>query len=156
MDYLAKQVGFSVKLSVADHNEHVNVLSAKAPWDIALTAAPGTRFEIKNGGSVAIILLADMANSKRNALLAQAENPAKLKKLISDYKRDGFSLNAASDDPAQRPQIDALSVPVFAEDKSVCGVLTLLSMPGELAKNDLAELLDAMRKTARFCGELMP
>ena len=156
LDYLARQVGHSVKLSVPDASEHVSVLSAKAPWDIALTAAPGTRFEIKNGGSVAIILLADMANSKRNALLAQAENPAKLKKLISDYKRDGFSLNAASDDPAQRPQIDALSVPVFAEDKSVCGVLTLLSMPGELAKNDLSELLDAMRKTARFCGELMP
>ena len=45
LDYLARQVGHSVKLSVPDGSEHVSVLSAKAPWDIALTAAPGTRFE---------------------------------------------------------------------------------------------------------------
>ena len=155
LDYLARQVGYSVKLSVPDGSEHVSVLSAKAPWDIAVTAAPGTRFELKNGGSVAVILLADMPTSQRNAVFAQAEKPQKLKQLIADYKRDGYSLNLASSDPEQRPQIDALSVAICSEEQ-ITGVLTLLSMPGELEKTDLSKLLDAMRKTARFCGELMP
>ena len=155
LDYLARQVGYSVKLSVPDASEHVSVLSAKAPWDIALTAAPGTRFEIKDGGSVAIILLADLPAAKRSNILAQAGNPIKLKQQLADYKRNGYSLNRASENPAQRSQIDALSVAICSENK-VCGVLTLLSMPGELEKTDLSELLEAMRKTARFCGELMP
>ena len=155
LDYLARQVGYSVKLSVPDASEHVSVLSAKAPWDIALTAAPGTRFEIKDGGSVAIILLADLPAAKRSNILAQAGNPAKLKQQLAAYKRNGYSLNRASENPAQRPQIDALSVAIGQENK-VRGVLTLLSMPGELEKSDLSELLEAMRKTARFCGELMP
>lgn len=155
LDYLARQVGYSVKLSVPDESEHVSVLSAKAPWDIALTAAPGTRFEIKDGGSVAIILLADLPAAKRSNILAQAGNPAKLKQQLAAYKRNGYSLNRASENPAQRPQIDALSVAIGQENK-VRGVLTLLSMPGELEKSDLSELLEAMRKTARFCGELMP
>ena len=155
LDYLARQVGYSVKLSVPDESEHVSVLSAKAPWDIALTAAPGTRFEIKDGGSVAIILLADLPAAKRSNILAQAGNPAKLKQQLAAYKRNGYSLNRASENPAQRPQIDALSVAIGQENK-VRGVLTLLSMPGELEKTDLSELLEAMRKTARFCGELMP
>ena len=155
LDYLARQVGYSVKLSVPDGSEHVSVLSAKAPWDIALTAAPGTRFELKNGGSVAIILLSDMPSNQRNAIFAQAGNPQKLKQLSADYKQNGYSLNLASADPDQRPQIDALSIAVCRE-KQITGVLTLLSMPGELEKTDLTTLLDAMRKTARFCGELMP
>jgi len=155
LDYLARQVGYSVKLSVPDASEHVSVLSAKAPWDIALTAAPGTRFELKDGGSVAIILLADMPKTPRGAILSQAVNPAKLKQQLADYKRDGYSLNRSSANPEQRPQIDALSVAVCSENE-VRGVLTLLSMPGEFEKNDLSVLLESMRKTARFCGELMP
>ena len=155
LDYLARQVGYSVKLSVPDGSEHVSVLSAKAPWDIALTAAPGTRFELKNGGSAAIILLAEMSANQRSAILSQAEKAQKIKKLIADYKRDGYSLNLAAADPEQRPQIDALSVAVCS-GKEISGVLTLLSMPGELEKTDVASLLDSMRKTARFCGELMP
>ena len=155
LDYLARQVGYSVKLSVPDDSEHVSVLSAKAPWDIALTAAPGTRFEIKDGGSVAIILLDDLPPARRNNILDQVANPTKLKQQLADYKRNGYSLNRASENPAQRPQIDALSVAICQENK-VRGVLTLLSMPGELEKTNLSELLEAMRKTARFCGELMP
>ena len=155
LDYLARQVGYSVKLSVPDGIEHVNVLSAKAPWDIALTAAPGTRFELKNGGSVAVILLADMLSTHRNSILSQAENPQKLKQLIADYRKYGYSLNLASSDPEKRPQIDALSVAVVNSDQ-IAGVLTLLSMPGDLEKADISSLLDSMRKTARFCGELMP
>ena len=110
---------------------------------------------MKNGGSVAIILLAEMSANQRSAILSQAEKAQKIKKLIADYKRDGYSLNLAAADTEQRPQIDALSVAV-GSGKEISGVLTLLSMPGELEKTDISSLLDAMRKTARFCGELMP
>ena len=40
-------------------------------------------------------------------------------------------------------------------EKSITAVVTLLSMPGELAKADLDNLLKEMRKTARFCGDMM-
>ena len=95
------------------------------------------------------------AESTKNAAGKITEKAQKIKKLIADYKRDGYSLNLAAADPEQRPQIDALSVAVCS-GKEISGVLTLLSMPGELEKTDVASLLDSMRKTARFCGELMP
>ena len=155
LDYLARQVGYSVKLSVADGAEHVSVLSAKAPWDIALTAAPGTRFELKDGGSVAIILLANMPQNKRAAIMSQTQSPGRIQQLINEYQLKGYAVNLASAAPEQHPQIDALSIPVPCKN-GINGVLTLLCMPGELGKAYLPTLLESMQKTARFCGELMP
>ena len=154
LDYLAKQVGFSVKLSVADHNEHVNVLSAKAPWDIALTAAPGTRFELKDGGSVAIILLSGMPEARRSGIVTLADEPEKMNQSIEDFKSAGYSFNPASSLVGQHPQIDALSVPVKT-NRTISGVLTLLSLAGELEKANLTVLLKEMHQTANFCSKLM-
>ena len=155
LDYLARQVGYSVKLSVADGDEHVNVLSAKAPWDLALTAAPGTRFEIKSGGSVAVILLSDMAEDKSKKIIASADEPEQMKEMLNAFRRQGYSFYPASGSSEQQSKIDALSLPVFSPEKNITAVVTLLSMPGELAKADLGTLLEEMRKTARFCGDMM-
>lgn len=150
LEHLARQVGYSVKLAVIDGSEHVTVLSAKAPWDIALSAAPGTRFELKNGGSVAIILLSDMPQKMQNKIIEQAAAPAELRKLIDDFKRTGSALNPATADSP----VEALSIAVKDKER-IIGVLTLLSMPGELSGAPTEKLLEDMKKTARFCGEFM-
>lgn len=156
LDYLARQVGYSVKLSVADGTEHVNVLSAKAPWDLALTAAAGTRFEIREGGSVAAILLSDMSPDRRQKILELCSDPAAMQLMIDKFTRLKYLFYPASDKPGRSLQVDALSVPVLTPGKRISGVVTLLSMPGELAQSDMCSLLKEMRKTARFCGDMMP
>ncbi len=74
LEHLAKTVGYSVKLSVREGNEQVNVLSAKAPWDLALTTAEGSRDRLENGSSVAVIFLSDMEKKAlREILWVKAE-----------------------------------------------------------------------------------
>jgi DNA-binding IclR family transcriptional regulator len=75
--------------------------------------------------------------------------------MLKAFRRQGYSFYQASGDSAQQSKIDALSLPVYSPEKSITAVVTLLSMPGELAKADLDNLLKEMRKTARFCGDMM-
>lgn len=152
LEHLARQAGFSVKLSVLSGEEHVNVLSAKAPWDIALTAESGTRFELKNGGSVAIIFLSGMPEKQRSFLVKQTADPEKTNRLIREFEKNGYALNLGSPDLP----IEAMSVAIRGHnEEEIIGVLTLLCMPGELAKADLPLLLQKMHKTVGFCGDFM-
>lgn len=155
LEHLARTVGFSVKFSVRDGSEHVNVLSAKAPWDVALTAAPGTRFPLAAPGSVAVILLAAQPEEALRKLLADAPRREVILERIAAFRRDGCSFYPASAEEGRKSGIDALSIPVTGRGGETAGVLTLLSMPGELEQADRAKLLPEMRKTADFCVAML-
>ena len=64
-------------------------------------------------------------------------------------------MNPASAQYRDGAGIDALSLPVTAGDGRTLGVLTLLSMAGELEHADLRKLLPEMRDTANFCAEVI-
>ena len=155
LEHLARQAGYSVKFSVQDGSDHVNVLSAKAPWDVALTAAPGTRFPLAAPGSVAVILLAAQPEESLRKLLADVPERETILGRIAAFRRDGYSLYPASAEKVRKTNIDALSIPVTGRGGETAGVLTLLSMPGELEHADPAALLPEMRKTADFCAAML-
>ena len=151
LDHLARKVGHSVKFSIRDGAEQLGVASAKAPWDVALTAAPGTRYPLSGGGSVAVIILASLADAERKRIVGDAPEARRIAAGIKNFRRDGYSFNPASARFGANPVVDALSVPVPKEGK-LFGVLTLLGMPGELACADREPLLKELAAAAEFCG----
>ena len=151
LDHLARKVGYSVKFSIRDGAEQLNAASAKAPWDVALTAAPGTRYPLAGGGSVAVVILAELADAERKKLLANAPEARRIEAAVSNFRRDGFSFNPASAHFGTHPVVDALSVPV-RKGRRLAGVLTLLGMPGELARADRKNLENELAAAAGFCG----
>ncbi len=162
LEHLAKKVGFSVKLSVRDGDEQVNVLCAKAPWDIALTTSIGSRDHLVTGGSVGVILTSEMNDSELSKLVKglkeKIDTEARLQKLkekIEDFKETGYVFNSASSDPQYKWHVDALSVPVFNDQNQIAGAITLLSTPGGLKKEDWNPLAKEMSKTAEFCSDTM-
>ncbi len=162
LEHLAKKVGYSVKLSVRDGDEQVNVLCAKAPWDIALTTSIGSRDHLMTGGSVGVILAAEMTESELSklskSLKGKTDTDARLQKLkdnIKDFKETGYVFNPASPDPKYKWHVDALSIPVYNDQNQIAGAITLLSTPGGLAEADWAALTKEMTKTAEFCSDTM-
>ena len=151
LDRLARKAGYSVKLSVREENAQINVLSAKAPWDIAITTTVGTRWPLAQGGSTAVALL---SNSPEKELREAALSPAMMER-VRNYAKDGFSFNPASSDPNYRWHVDALSVAVPGESGAVLGALTILSVPGDLAAADWNPLIAEMNKCARLCREML-
>ena len=151
LEHLARKVGYSVKFSIRDGADQLNVASAKAPWDVALTAAPGTRCPLDGGGSVATVILASLTAAERRAMLKSAPEKRRIDTAVAAFRRDGFSLNPASPRSGEKPAVDALSVPV-TKKRRLAGVLTLLSMPGELARADLEPLVRELAAAAKFCG----
>ncbi|MFA6717226.1 MAG: helix-turn-helix domain-containing protein [Victivallaceae bacterium] len=160
LEHLAKKVGYSAKLSVRDGYEQVNVLSAKAPWDIAVTTTVGSRCLLTNGGSAGVVLLSAM-NEKELALLFKTNKDKTemtlqfLHESIASFKKQGYYFNPASTDPLAQWHVDALSVAVPGPDKKPSAALTLLSLPGELANADWKKLATEMAKTGEFCSNLL-
>jgi len=152
LDRLARQAGYSVKFSIRDGAEQLNVAGAKAPWDLALTAAPGTRCPLTEGGSVATIILAALTDTERKAVLRGTPDARRIEAAIAEYRRDGCSFNPASAHFGGKPAVDALSVPVMKK-RHLAGVLTLLSMPGELADAERQPLVRQLAAAAKFCGD---
>ena len=151
LDRLARKVGYSVKFSIRDGAEQLNAASAKAPWDVALTAAPGTRYLLAGGGSVAVVILAELPDAERKKLLGNTPEARRIETAIAEFRRDGFSFNPASARFGAHPVVDALSAPV-RKGRRLAGVLTLLGMPGELDRADRRSLENELAAAARFCG----
>jgi len=152
LEHLAREVGYSVKFSIRDGAEQLNVASAKAPWDVALTAAPGTRCPLCEGGSVAVIILASLTDAERKNLLRGVPDAGRIGGAIAAFRRDGYSFNPASASSGKNSVADALSIPV-TKRRRLAGVLTLLSMPGELASEDRPKLKTELEAAAKFCGD---
>ena len=162
LEHLAKKVGYSVKLSVRDGNEQVNILSAKAPWDIAVTTTIGSRCPLTDGGSAGIILLSAMDKSKLASLVKTIKDKREANSVfqsllenITTFKQQGYYFNPASTDPKARWHVDALSIAVSGADRRPSAALTLLSLPGELANADWKTLVTEMGKAAEFCSDLL-
>jgi DNA-binding IclR family transcriptional regulator len=162
LEHLAKKVGYSVKLSVRDGNEQVNVLSAKAPWDIAVTTTVGSRCPLTDGGSAGIVLLSAMDEAELLSLVKTIKDKTEadtvlqsLLKNIACLKKQGYYFNPASRDPGSKWHVDALSIAVSDTDKTPSAALTLLSLPGELANADWQKLVVEMKKAAEFCSDLL-
>ncbi len=162
LEHLAKKVGYSVKLSVRDGDEQVNVLCAKAPWDIALTTSIGSRDHLMTGGSVGVILASEMNESELSklskSLKGKVDGDVRLQKLkdnIKNFKETGYVFNPASPDPKYKWHVDALSIPVCNDQNQIAGAITLLSTPGGLAEADWGVLAKEMTKTAEFCSDTL-
>ena len=153
LDHLVRRVGFTAKLSVRDGEEQVNVLSAKAPWDIAITTVVGAREPLLTGGSVGTVLLAALPAAELQAIPG-ARNARGLAARLRQCRKLGYALHAAAADPAPRWKVDALSIPVVGSGATAA--LTILALPGELAATDLAALLAELHKTAEFCADNLP
>lgn len=157
LEHLSRKVGYSSKLSVRDGMEQVNVLCAKAPWDIALTTVIGSRDSLLTGGSVGIVLLSAMTEKELSACCKKmtAEEFRKINDRIQSFRKDGFCFNPATTDPKAKWHVDALSVPIKSESNTVLGVLTVLSTPGDIAAADWKKLIAEMNKTVEFCMGVM-
>ena len=130
LNRLANQIGYSVKFSVRDGDEFVNVCTAKARQDALIFSEPGFRSPLDEPASVSTIMLAEAGeNDWKRLTAADPKEYARLRKL---YARGGFCFIAGSAEKGARHPFDTLSVPVRDEAGKLLGVISLLSLPGVL------------------------
>ena len=131
LNHLADKVVFSVKFSVRDGDEFVNVCAAKTRRDALIFSDPGFRSPLSVPVSVSAIMLSegDAAGWKR--LTAGREE--EFARLRDFFTARGFCFIAGSPERDAPHAFDTLSVPVRRADGALAGVISLLGLPGAIA-----------------------
>ena len=156
LNHLANDLGFSVKLSIRDNAEFVNVCAAKPAGEGIVFSEPGFRCPLSEVASVSTVFLAEESeNRQRKLLLDSAVEFEKLQEKLVQYRRDHFCFNAGSAERNAAWHMDTLSLPV-SRDGQLFGVLSLLGLPGSLADVDQKHLAERCAAAIARCAELLP
>lgn len=133
MNRLANHFGFSVKFSILDGDEFVNVCSAQCRFAPLSFSEPGFRFPLREIATVSTIFLAEKSLTEHKRILKE-EQYALLQKHLQFYQQNGYCFMQGETYKNTKFPFDTLSFPVRNEDGSLSGVLSFLSLPGELEK----------------------
>lgn len=131
MNRLANQIGFSAKLSVLDGEEFVNVCSAQCRSGLLSFSEPGFRSPLQKIATVSTIFLSERSPSELRRLLNE-EQMKELEQRREAYRRNGYCFNHGQTGKNAEYLFDTLSFPVRAENGSLLGVVSFLSLPGSL------------------------
>ena len=131
MNRLANQIGFSVKFSVRDGDEFVNVCSAQCRTVLLHFSEPGFRSALKEIASVSAVFLSECPEPEQRRLIPEKTMPV-FRELNSQYKESGYCFIRGHLEKDSPYQFDTLSIPVKRKDQ-LLGVISFLSLPGVLA-----------------------
>lgn len=152
LNRLANQIGYSVKFSVRDGDEFVNVCTAKTRRDALIFSEPGFRSPLDEPASVSTIMLAEAGEKDWKRLTSAA--PLAYAKLRKTYARCGYCFIAGSAEKDAAYPFDTLSMPVKSDTGKLLGVVSLLSLPGVLARSREAVAAEVAAHTAILAGLL--
>ncbi len=152
MNRIANMVGFSVKCSVRDGDEFVNVCSAKNLSGLLTFSEPGFRFPLREPASVSTVFLAEDTPEEQKRILGEA-NLKQFKSLLGFYRKNKYCFFKGSSDKDAEYPFDTLSFPL-KRDNELLGVISLLSLPGSLEKN-MASIAEKIEKPLEILSEMI-
>ena len=152
LNSISSQIGLSVKLSVLDGTEFVNVCIA-APKDCQTPfSKPGFRVSLKNVASVSTVFLAEMTLQEQKQLLPK-KSFLRFMDMYKFYAVHGCSYQPGSPESNAEYPFDTLSFPVKNENR-LSGVLSVLSDPDTLASR-INELSGKIQKKLILLSEYL-
>ena len=147
MNRLADQVGFSMKFSVRDGDEFVNVCSAQCRFGLLNFSDPGFRSPLSELASVSTIFLSESLPEEPRRLLEEDQLDA-FAAMQTFYREKGYSFIPGKSGKNAKYPFDTLSLPVRNETGRLLGVVSALSLPGGLA-DDLAEIASRISRSGK-------
>ena len=148
MNRLANQIGFSAKFSVRDGDEFVNVCSAQCRMGLLSFSEPGFRSRLNELASVSTIFLSESSVSEQHRLLKENQLPL-FEKMQSSYREKSYSFISGLNVKDAKYPFDTLSFPVRRNSGTLLGVISFLSLPGELEneRDNIAVQIGSFIKT---------
>ena len=131
MNRLADQMGFPAKFSVLDGNEFVNVCSAQCRTGMLSFSRPGFRSPLNKIASVSAIFLSEKTPAEQRRLLTE-DQWKDFQKHQLFYQKHGYCFMAGHPGTEAELPFDTLSFPVRRNNGDLLGVISFLSMPGQL------------------------
>lgn len=130
MNRIANRIGFSVKFSVRDGDEFVNVCTAQCRSEQLRFSEPGFRSPLGETATVSTIFLAESAEKELNRILHPLDRDA-FSENRAFYLRNGFSFIRGQTEKDAAHPFDTLSFPV-RKNGALAGTVSFLSRPGIL------------------------
>lgn len=130
MNRIANRIGFSVKFSVRDGDEFVNVSTAQCRSEQLRFSEPGFRSQLGEIATVSTIFLAESAEKELNRILHPLDRDA-FSENRAFYLRNGFSFIRGQTEKDAAHPFDTLSFPV-RKNGALAGTVSFLSRPGIL------------------------
>ena len=130
MNRIANRIGFSVKFSVRDGDEFVNVSAAQCRSEQLRFSEPGFRSQLGEIATVSTIFLAESAEKELNRILHPLDRDA-FSENRAFYLRNGFSFIRGQTEKDAAHPFDTLSFPV-RKNGALAGTVSFLSRPGIL------------------------
>ncbi len=130
MNRIANRIGFSVKFSVRDGDEFVNVSTAQCRSEQLRFSEPGFRSQLGEIATVSTIFLAESTEKELNRILHPLDRDA-FSENRAFYLRNGFSFIRGQTEKDAAHPFDTLSFPV-RKNGALAGTVSFLSRPGIL------------------------
>lgn len=130
MNRIANRIGFSVKFSVRDGDEFVNVSTAQCRSEQLRFSEPGFRSQLGEIATVSTIFLAESTEKELNRILHPLDRDA-FSENRAFYLRNGFSFIRGQTEKNAAHPFDTLSFPV-RKNGALAGTVSFLSRPGIL------------------------
>ena len=131
MNRLADQIGFSAKFSVRDGDEFVNVCSAQCRTGLLSFSRPGFRTSLGKIATVSTIFLSEMPQGEQKRIIDNSHQ-AEFQKQLRSYRKNGYCFIAGQPGAEAELPFDTLSFPVRGANGQLLGVISFLSLPGDL------------------------
>ncbi len=154
---LAKTTGLTAKLTVRQVDDAVTIHSAASPKGTAITSRVGSVVSLAFGSSGAAFLSAlpdaDIARIL-DAAPTEAwkhQERADVLRRVREVRKSGCCFDGGS----YQPQINTLSAPLYAPDRGLLGVVTLLGFPADFAATVRPALIRELKYTAGGCNQLI-
>lgn len=154
---LARKTGLTAKLTVRQGDDAVTLHSANSPKGTAITSRVGSVVSLAVGSSGAMFL-AVLPDDEVARILAAA--PAEVWRFqkredVLRRVREGRRLGCCFDGGSYQPHINTLSGPLYASDRSLIGVVTLLGFPQDFDPAVRPALIRELKFTAGGCTQLI-
>lgn len=146
LNLLANHTGFSVKFTVLDGDEFVNVCSAQCRSGQFSISEPGSRCKLNNIASVSTVFLSEMAEKEIRRVLDK-DLWEKHAVLQQDYLQKGYSFIPGEPAKNSAHPFDTLSFPV-KDKNNIYGVLSFLGMPFSM-ENECERIAGRIKRTIR-------
>ena len=131
MNRLADQMGYPVKFSVLDGDEFVNVCSGQCRSGQLSFSRPGFRSSLNKIASVSIIFLTEKSPAEQLRLLNEDQHK-EFQRQQQFYRKHGYCFVAGQPGAEAEYPFDTLSFPVRRNNGELLGVISFLSLPGQL------------------------
>lgn len=154
---LAHTTGLTAKLTVQQRSDAVTIHSEASPKPTAITSRVGSVVSLAIGSSGAVFL-SSMSDEEIARILDGAapevwkhQERVDVLRRVREARKQGYCFDGGS----YQTHINTLSAPLFAPDKALVGVITLLGFPQDFASTAKAALIRELKYTAGGCNQLI-